>query len=114
MRSRSRFEGKTILMTGGAGDIGRVTTKLLLDEGGCVISSDILSAEKAKEQIAKDIGLKYADQVKYIEVDVTNPESVKDLVASSKKMSLDGHIHCFFNNAGVLGQFAPTPDITDE
>ena len=49
-----------------------------------------------------------------MEVDVTNPESVQALVAQSKKVSPDGHIHCFFNNAGVLGQFAPTPDITDQ
>lgn len=100
-------------MTGGAGDIGRATTKILLDEGGCVISADLLPEDKAKAQIAKDIGQKYADQIKYVEVDVTNTESVQALVASSKKLSSNGHIHGFFNNAGVLGQFAPTPDITD-
>lgn len=32
----------------------------------------------------------------------------------AKAIAKTGHIHCFFNNAGVLGQFAPTPDITDE
>ena len=52
----TRFQGKTVLMTGGAGDIGRATTKILLDEGGCVISADLLAEDKARAQIAKDIG----------------------------------------------------------
>ncbi len=101
-------------MTGGAGDIGRAATKLLLNEGGVVVSADIFEEGKARQQIGKDIGADLAAKVNYFEGDVVNPESVANMVEFAKKQSPDGHIHCFFNNAGILGQFAPTPDITEQ
>lgn len=74
-------QGKTVLVTGSSGDIGRATARLYGQEGANVIVTYYKNKTRAEEtaQLVESAG----GQAKVIELDVTRPDSVAQAVSSA-------------------------------
>jgi len=80
-----RLTGKRCIVTGGSNGIGESIIKRFLSEGAEVINADIQPPEK---QLCK-----------WLEVDVTRPESVENMILESTRLM--GGLDVFVNNAGI-------------
>lgn len=96
-----RLSGKVAIITGGAGEIGKVTAEKFLSEDSKVVLIDLSAEllEKAKADLAP------YGEVLTIEADVTKEADVANYV--NRVMEKYGQIDVFFNNAGIEGKVAP-------
>lgn len=98
-----RFDGKTVIITGGGSGIGAATARELADSGATVIVAD-LNADHATT-IAKGI-TDAGGKAHPFAVDVANPDQVKAMVDFA--VTTTGKLHGIVNNAGIGGPAAPT------
>ena len=84
-----RLKGKTVIVTGGAGGIGRAGVELFAAEGAHVIIADI--DEKTGQEAASAAG------AEFIRCDVSNSEDVRKVIAAA-----NGKLDVLYNNAGVF------------
>lgn len=105
----NRFTGKSIIITGGAGNIGRETALRMASEGCNIALFDLQRCSELMEKVKEEIN-QLAPSVKCIavECDVTNESSVIESV--NKVVAEFGKIDYLFNNAGYQGLFVPTGD----
>lgn len=90
---------KTVLITGANRSIGLETAKQLSQKGLFVYLG---SRDLAKgEQVVKDLAEKGFENIKAIQIDVTNLESI--LAAKNIVEQEQGKLDILINNAGVLG-----------
>lgn len=98
-----RFDGKTIIVTGGSSGIGAACCVELAASGATVIVADrdLPGAQQVAAQITAAGGKAYA-----VAVDVADPASVEAMV----RFAIDqtGSLYGLVNNAGIGGQIAPT------
>lgn len=90
-----RFEGQTVLVTGGGGGIGSATVKRFADEGAKIAVADI---DLAKAQLVVD-ELPNPMEAMAIQADVTNPADCERMV--SETVARFGQLNVVFANAGV-------------
>ena len=93
----NRFEGKGVLVTGGAAGMGRVIAAAFAGEGADVVIADI-NAERVAGTAEELSG--GGAKVSSLGVDVTDPGQVDEMVAKANE-ELDG-IDILVNNAGVI------------
>lgn len=96
----SRFDGKCLMVTGGAGEIGLATAKLLARQGARVALVDIVDTNQAEailKSLTDEVRAYRCDVSDYAQVERTTLQIVQDF----------GRIDLLFNNAGIQGQFAP-------
>ena len=100
MKYKNRFDlsGKVVLITGGAGLLGAQYTYGLLECGARVVVADINGVRA--EQVA---GRRKGVECLPIQVDVSNPASVKKMVQSTLEMF--GKIDSLVNNAAIDPKF---------
>jgi len=91
------LKGRTALVTGGSKGLGKVIAAGLASAGAsiAVASRHGKEAAEAAEEIAADHGGKALG----IEADVTNPDQVESMIASTRE-SL-GHVDILVNSAGI-------------
>ncbi|MGE5723395.1 MAG: SDR family NAD(P)-dependent oxidoreductase, partial [Sphingomonadales bacterium] len=91
-----RFEGKSVLVTGGASGIGRATAKAFAREGALVVVADWNGdgAAEAAAEIERGGGTATS-----IAADVSDYASCEAMVAHA--VTSFGGLHAAFNNAGV-------------
>ena len=87
------LKNKTIIVTGGAGRLGKEFSKGIVEHQGKVIIADI-SKEKGKklnEQLSSDKSL-------FIQVDTTDVGSIKDLISKGIDHfgKIDAAVHCAY------------------
>lgn len=99
-----RFEGKRVVITGGASGIGRATAEAFIAEGAQVMMGD-LNAE-AGDAMAADT--RFDNRLAFQKTDVCEVAEIKDLLDSAA--SHFGGIDILFNNAGAGG----APERIDE
>ena len=101
-----RFEGKTIVVTGGASGIGEATVRKIVSEGGQVVIADL--QRDRGEALVAELGSK----TRFIQTDVTQEQDIIDAVdlAQSEFGPLDGMV----NNAGVIGAVGSILEISAE
>jgi NAD(P)-dependent dehydrogenase (short-subunit alcohol dehydrogenase family) len=93
----SRFEGKSIFVTGAGSGIGAATVKRLLSEGASVVAADV-----RREEVDRVVGqLGGGSNVYGVAVDVSNREQVTAAVADALKRF--GALHGLVNSAGIRG-----------
>jgi NAD(P)-dependent dehydrogenase (short-subunit alcohol dehydrogenase family) len=92
------LEGKSALITGGGGGIGRATALIFAREGARLAIADAVS-EAAAETVAQVN--KAGGQAIALGGDVTDSAAVKAMVDAV--VSAYGRIDCAFNNAGIAG-----------
>lgn len=102
-----QLKGKVVVITGGAGGIGRALATCFLDEGAKVVLGDL--DEGALRAAADELGS--SGEVATCVVDVTEQSSTDDL----RDVALDafGAVHVICNNAGVSGRRHPMAETTD-
>lgn len=103
------FRGKTILITGGAGDIGRATAQRFAANGAGIILLDL--NEVKMTEVAQDLA-KYPVSVNTFQCDVTSADAVAK--AFSSAIAQVGRIDYVFNNAGYQGAFATTDEYPED
>lgn len=92
-----RFEGKTAIVTGGAGGIGTAICKRLASEGAFVVVTDT-NAETA-QKVADEIGASGGAAV-CMPADISNESACTELI--EKVIALRGQIDVLINNAGIM------------
>ena len=102
------FQGKTILITGGAGEIGRATAHRFAENGAGIVLLDVNEAKMA--EVADELE-KYGVPVQSFRCDVTRPDEVDKAFAGA--IAASDRIAYIFNNAGFQGAFAQSDRYPD-
>lgn len=89
-----RFEGRNVIVTGGARGIGAATVRRVVAEGGHVTVADVLDADGAA--LAAELG----DRARFAHLDVTDADRWAEVVAEAEAHG--GPVSGLVNNAGVL------------
>ena len=96
MKSQFNLEGRVVVITGGAGLIGRGFVKAVVESGGTAIIADIdeTAGNRVQVELAKESG---TDKIEFIKVDITSKESIQAMIDAI----LDRHqaIDALVNNA---------------
>ncbi|HEY3331920.1 MAG TPA: SDR family oxidoreductase [Capsulimonadaceae bacterium] len=100
----SRFEGKTVVVTGGNSGIGQATAVAFAEEGAKVIIT-------GRRQSALDETQQLHANIVGVVADVQKPSDAKRVV--DKAVEVGGGIDVLVNNAGI-GVFAPLSAVTEE
>ena len=101
--ARYQFSGKTILITGGAGDIGKAVAHRFARDGANIALFDI---DQDKMAAASHEFKDYSGQTMTFHCDVTDLSSVQAAVEQAAQQY--GRIDYLFNNAGYQGLFLQT------
>jgi len=97
-----RVAGKVVVITGGSGDLGRATARLLAGHGATVVNFDRAPADGGWGE------LPVSDRI----VDVTSEVDLLDAVADV--VAEHGAPHVLVNAAGIIGRPAPSHEATVE
>ena len=92
------LDGKSALITGGGGGIGRATALAFAREGARVAVADLM-AEAARETVA--LVNAAGGQAISLSGDVSRDADVRAMIEGV--VSTYGRLHCAFNNAGIAG-----------
>ncbi len=92
-----RLEGKTAIITGGAGAIGRATAMLFAQEGAAVVLADV--DDGAGEQAATAIR-EQGGAALYVHAGVTRLADCEAMVRAAETEF--GRLDILFNNAGIM------------
>lgn len=104
-----RLIGKTAIITGGGGGIGRSTAIRFAKEGARVAVADVDSTigEETVRLIKEDGG-----EAIFVKTDVTDSEQIKALISTTT--STFGALHILFNNAGVGNSEVRSVDLSED
>jgi NAD(P)-dependent dehydrogenase (short-subunit alcohol dehydrogenase family) len=101
-----RFDGKVAIVTGGGGNIGRATARLLAAEGASVTVADV-SAEASAEVVAS---IEAAGGTARAQVtDVTDPDAVEAMVRDT--VVAFGGLDVLHNNAAAIALNGADQDV---
>jgi 3alpha(or 20beta)-hydroxysteroid dehydrogenase len=92
--SMGRVDGKVVLISGGARNIGGASARALVAEGASVVIGDVLDDEG--KALAEELG----DAARYLHLDVTSDEDWRAAVAFT--VAEFGKLNVLFNNAGIF------------
>jgi len=104
-----KLDGKVALITGAASGIGRASALLFAEEGAKVAVADYVPAQG--QETVKMIEEAGGEAI-FIEADVSKAADVEKMVKTT--VDTYGRIDILFNNAGIMGAFAPTAKTTEE
>ncbi|WP_049572798.1 SDR family NAD(P)-dependent oxidoreductase [Nonomuraea sp. SBT364] len=101
-----RFNGKVVLITGGAGAIAGATAQAFASEGAMVVLAgrDPGKLTEAVKRIEAEGG-----SADWVTADVTSPDDAARMVATTA--GRHGGLDVAFNNAGILGATGPLADV---
>ena len=103
--AQKRFRGKTVVITGAAGDIGSTTAKLFAQNGARLVLVDLPAARERLSELCSALQREGAERALYVVADMTKTEEVQEMTDFVVKNC--SQIDCFFNNAGIQGQLRP-------
>lgn len=101
-----KLDGKVAIVTGAASGVGKAIAELYAKEGAKVVICDLNG--QAAQSAAKEIG----DQALAVEANVSKEEDIQNLFDQTIKKF--GTVDIIVNNAGIMDNFVPVADITDE
>lgn len=94
MKLKSELENKVVVITGGAGLIGKGFVRAVVENGGTAIIADLdeTAGTKVKNEVSAEFN---TDKVDFIKVDITSRESVVALIAAvlEKHKAIDGLVN---------------------
>lgn len=92
-----RFQGKSIVVTGGASGIGQATAKQFASEGASVIIADVNPDGQA---VAEQIGQETQRDISFVQADVSKADDADHLIQET--VHQHGKLDILHNNAGIL------------
>ncbi|MBD3559532.1 SDR family oxidoreductase, partial [Planktothrix sp. FACHB-1355] len=104
-----QFAGKTILITGGAGEIGKATARRFAADGAGIFLLDLNEAKMA--EAVRELE-KYNVPIGIFRCDVTDADNVAKAFAAGVEQF--DRIDYVFNNAGYQGVFAKTDEYPED
>lgn len=104
----ARFEGKSVIVTGGGSGIGAASARAFAAQGAAVMIGDI--NPQAGEAVAAQIRAT-GGKAAFTTVDTTRKASVEALVAAA--VAAHGRLDVVFVNAGVFDNFLPFMEIDE-
>jgi NAD(P)-dependent dehydrogenase (short-subunit alcohol dehydrogenase family) len=104
-----RFHGKTVVVTGAAGGIGRAAAIRFGSEGANVVVVDLPDSGLKETATAVE---KTGGRILAVYADVTRVDDVMRYTAAATAEF--GAIDCFFSNAGILGVVTPLLEYPEE
>jgi NAD(P)-dependent dehydrogenase (short-subunit alcohol dehydrogenase family) len=105
----SRFEGKTVVLTGSASGIGWETALRFAREGAHVVGGD-LNVDGGQEVAA--LCRDAAGSADFVETNVTREEDIVRLIG--RAIETRGQIDVLFNNAGSGGAYGPVEEVESD
>lgn len=99
MTTNYGIENKTALVTGANRGIGKVILEAFLENGASKVYAAVRKLESAQPLIEK-----YGNRVEAIQIDLAQPDSIKDAAAKASDVEV------VVNNAGVLTSSMPLDD----
>ena len=91
-----RFQGKSVIVTGGASGIGEATVKQFIAEGASVVIADVNPAGRAIAQGLRQAGGKAT----FVQTDVSKAHDAEHLIQETLRQY--GRLDILHNNAGIL------------
>jgi 3-oxoacyl-[acyl-carrier protein] reductase len=88
---------RVVVITGGAGEIGSVLARRLVDEGAAVVIADIADGRELAAELKR---AKRGNKVVYVKADVTSEKDMDKMAATALKHF--GRIDVLINNAGLF------------
>jgi meso-butanediol dehydrogenase/(S,S)-butanediol dehydrogenase/diacetyl reductase len=107
MSTGRRFAGKSAIVTGAAGGIGRATALRLAGEGASVLAVDIKAAE-----LQETATMAYGANFDTIEADVADRAAPDRIVA--RALAAHGRLDLLVNNAGISGRGGGAETASDQ
>ena len=104
-----KLSGKVAIVTGAASGMGKAIAELFAQEGAKVVASD-LNAEGV-QAVVNGITAKGGTAIA-VTANVAKEEDVQNLVDTAVKTY--GTVDILINNAGIMDNFVPAAEITDE
>lgn len=104
-----KLDGKVAVVTGAASGMGKAIAELFAAEGAKVVVSD-LNLDKAQE-VVDGIKAKGGEAIALV-ANVAKEEDVQGLIDGT--VSQYGTVDILINNAGIMDNFVPAGDLTDE
>lgn len=104
-----RLDGKVVLLTGASSGMGREMALLFAKEGAKVVA--VARRKDRLEEVSKEAA-ELNGEVTTLEGDVSKDEDIDKMVEFT--MDKYGRIDVLVNNAGVLDNFTPVGELTDE
>ncbi len=104
-----RLQGKTAVITGGGGGIGRAAALLFAKEGAKLAIADV--KEDFGEETVRLIR-EQGGQAIFIKTDVTDSKQVKKVIDAA--ISEFGALHILFNNAGIGNPEVKSTDLPEK
>ncbi len=104
-----RFEGKTVIITGAAGGIGRATVRRFAAEGANVVLVDLPGSGLMEAE--SDV-IEAGASALVVPTDVTKASDVENFAVLAKQRF--GGIDALFNNAGIEGWVGPSIDYPED
>ncbi|MDE2361582.1 MAG: SDR family oxidoreductase [Hyphomicrobiales bacterium] len=95
-----RLQGKTAVVTGGAGNIGLAAAQRFLAEG-----ARVLIVDRGEDRVNEALRQLASNDVHGLSADVTDGDDTARYAAEAQR--LFGQTDIFFNNAGIAGAVAP-------
>lgn len=102
-----RFAGRTVVVTGAAGGIGRATAERLLAEGARVVATDI-SAERL-EALANETSEDHVDRLVTVVGDLGSALTIDAILAAAGE-----RVDALANVAGINDDFSAIHEVSDE
>lgn len=99
------FDGRTVLVTGAAGNIGRAVAVLAASLGATVVAADLAMSEAGLVETVAACG---GDRAMAVTFDVTDRASIDEAFGEIERST--GPVDGIVNNAGYQGHFANTLD----
>ena len=92
-----RFQGKSVIVTGGASGIGKATAKQFASEGADVVIADVNPDGQA---VAQQISQETQKSISFVQADVSKADDAERIIQETLRRH--GRLDILHNNAGIL------------